>query len=326
MVKITYEDKEISTYKDETVLSALLRNGFNIPNSCNAGACQTCVLIGKGDIPQEAQQGLKDSQKQLGQFKSCSCVPTSNLKIHMALPEEKYIATVFSKVFLSDDVVMLRLSKEFDYRAGQYITLYNPNGEGRCYSLASHSELDDYIELHIRVIESGTVSSWVATDVEVGEELKVSSPRGDCFYTSDENQPMFLSGIGTGFAPLYGILRDALYRGHKGKITILLGAKDGNGLYHHGLLPSLQNDQVSIHQVALDASSSESELCFQADIYDYAKGLKSNFTGASVYLCGAESFVHKMKKQCFLLGASMNDIHSDAFVYANLVEKETAAA
>jgi len=270
MVKITYEDKEISIRKDETVLNALLRHGFNIPNSCKAGACQTCLLIGEGDIPEEAQQGLKETQKQLGQFKSCSCIPTSDLKIEMSAPLEKYTAMVLSKVYLADDVVMVRLSKEFDYRAGQYLTLYNENREGRCYSLASHSELDDYIELHVRIMESGSVSSWLAKEVQVGDELKISGPRGECFYTSDENQPLFLSGTGTGFAPLYGILRDALYSGHKGKISILLGAKDGNGLYYHSVLPSLRSKQVSIHQVALDVSSSKSELCFQADIYDYA--------------------------------------------------------
>jgi len=34
-----------------------------------------------------------------------------------------------------------------------------------------------------------------------------------------------------------------------------------------------------------------------------------------------------MKKQCFLLGASMNDIHSDAFVYADIIgtDVDTAA-
>jgi len=205
MTNIIFEGSEISLNNGETVLNALTRSGYNIPNSCNAGVCQSCIMHGEGQIPSESQKGLKQVQKELGQFLSCCCQPTSTLKVSLAPTAEKYAATVLAKIRLTDDVLMLRLSKGFDYRAGQFLTLFNTDGEGRCYSFASHAEMDDFIELHIRIVPGGLVSEWVENSLQVGEEVQISAPRGDCFYTSeDKNQPLFLCGIGTGFAPFRG--------------------------------------------------------------------------------------------------------------------------
>lgn len=322
MTNIIFEGSEISLSNDETVLNALTRSGFNIPNSCNAGVCQSCIMHGEGQIPSEAQKGLKQAQKELGQFLSCCCQPTSTLKVSLAPTAEKYAATVLTKTYLTDDVLMLRLSKEFDYRAGQFLTLFNTDGEGRCYSFASHAETDNFIELHIRIVSGGLVSEWVEKHLQVGETVQISAPRGECFYTSeDKDQPLFLCGIGTGFAPLYGILRDALHQGHRGKIYFLVGAKTGDGFYYHSILPSLRNKQVMIHQVALELGNPNLIHCFQANIYDYAKSFMPDMKGAKVYLCGAESFVMKMKKQCFLSGVNMKDIHADAFIHAKAKAK-----
>ena len=317
MANIIFEGNEIAVRAGETVLTALTRQGFKIPNSCNVGSCQSCLMYGEGQIPNEAQKGLKPAQKELGQFLSCCCQPTNLLKVSLAPDSEKYEATVLAKTHLSKDVVMLRLSKEFAYKAGQFLTLFNADGEGRCYSFASHPELDNFIELHIHIIPNGEVSAWVENYLKVGDKVQISSPRGECFYTdNDLDQPLFLCGINTGFAPLYSILRDALLQGHRGKIHFLIGSKTGSGFYYHGILPSLRSRQVTIHQVALELVNSNLNHCFQANIYDYAKSFMPKIQGAKVYLSGAESFVIKMKKQCFLLGASMSDIHADAFVYA----------
>ena len=324
MTNIIFEDNEISLAPGETVLNALTRQGFKIPNSCNAGVCQSCLMHGEGQIPHEAQKGLKPAQKELGQFLSCCCHPTSKLKVSIASSDEKHKAIVLAKIYLSKDVLLLRLSKEFSYKSGQFLTLYNREDEGRCYSIASHSEMDDFIELHIRVVAKGVLSKWVERDLNVGDMVQISTARGECFYTdNDLDQPLFLCGVGTGFAPLYGILRDAISRGHRGKIYFLVGAKTGNDLYYHSILPSIRSQQVTVHQVASKLGNSNSNHCFQADIYEYAKSFMPKMQGAKVYLCGAESFVVKMKKQCFLLGASMQDIHADAFVHAN-VQAEAA--
>ena len=311
------EQHEIALQDGESVLEGIVRSGYSVPNSCRSGVCQNCKMISEDDIPTSAKKGLKRTQQEQGYFLSCCCHPKESMVVKLAPAPKEYQATVITKQFLSDDVLILRVSKEFDYRPGQFISIKNPIGESRCYSIASHNELNHYIELHVRVIEGGAVSHWLNNDLRVSDSVTIMDALGDCFYSvEDKENPLFLCGIGTGFAPLYGILQDALFHGHKGKIHVLLGAKTGDGFYYSGLLPKLRSSQVLIHQVALNLDEKDNRSCFQADIYRYAEKFVPDFSQSQVYLCGAETFVQKMRKVCFMAGTPMQNIASDAFIQA----------
>ena len=157
MTHITFEqdgvEHKIALQKGESVLEGIVRSGHSVPNSCRSGVCQSCKMISDGDIPPSAQKGLKSSQKKQGYFLSCCCRPSDDMLVKLAPSAKEYQARVITKQRLSADVLILRLSKEFDYRPGQFINVKNPIGETRCYSIASHTELHHYIELHVRVIE-----------------------------------------------------------------------------------------------------------------------------------------------------------------------------
>ena len=76
------------------------------------------------------------------------------------------------------------------------------------------------------------MSGWFHDDAHIGERVSVLGPSGDCFYVpGKEEQPLLLVGTGTGLAPLYGILRDALRHGHRGPIHLFHGALHKGGLY-----------------------------------------------------------------------------------------------
>jgi hypothetical protein len=73
-----------------------------------------------------------------------------------------------------------------------------------------------------------------------------------------------------------------------------------------------QYPNLTLHRVSLGPTSEPGVQ--HGDVYDYCK---SNFTDLAawrVFLCGAESFVRKMRKQCFLSGAAMSDISADSFI------------
>ena len=318
MIDILFENEgklhEIELLEGETVLDGIVREGHNVPNSCRAGVCQSCKMMTEDTVPPQAQKGLKNSHKEQGYFLSCRCYPDEEMRIKLAPAPQKYTANVLSKKILKGNVIILHITKEFDYRPGQFISVQNSEGDLRCYSIASHNHLNDYIELHVKVYSDGQVSSWLHNHLQVGDELTILSAIGDCFYhAKDKMQPLFLSGIGTGFAPLYGILQDALFQGHLGPIHVLLGAKTDDGFYYNELLDKLRSKQVTIHQVALNKNDIGNTFSFEADIYRYAEKFVPDFKNAQVFLCGADSFVQKMRKVCFLAGTSMQNISSDAF-------------
>lgn len=319
MAEIVFENNgerhEVASQDGESVLDTLLRSGHAVPNSCRSGVCQSCKMITTDNVPNSAQKGLKNTLKEQGYFLSCCCHPDDDMTIKLAPAPKEYQAKVVRKKVFHDDILILHLSKEFDYRPGQFINIRNSAGEQRSYSIASHNEMHDYIELHIRVYEDGLISSWLKNDLKLGHEITVLDALGDCFYAvEDKRKPLFLSGIGTGFAPLYGILQDAIHQQHQGPIHVLLGAKTDDGFYYNDLLEDLRSSQVSIHQVALSINDLNNKYSFEADIYRYAQRFVPDFANAQVFLCGAETFVQKMRKVCFLGGTPMQNIAADAFI------------
>lgn len=311
--------EKVSLLSDETVLNGLLRSGVDIPHGCRNGVCQSCMMkCQDSEIPVESQQGLSEAQKQQGYFLSCCAKPKKPMIVGLSNLFKKEPTEVLEKTVLSPEVVRIRVKKVICYRSGQYMTLWKDEDTARTYSTVSHPSNDDFIEFHVRVYPDGVFSPWVKESLEVGDTLEIQGPMGNCFYTGeDKSQTLLLSGIGTGLAPLYGIVRDALLRGHTGRILLLIGARTNDGLYYQQELKLLQEQysqlEVKFSVAELDSESMASQ-GHASDIYTYAKVLMSDLSGVRVFLCGGESFVKKMRKQSFLAGANMGDIASDTFL------------
>lgn len=299
----TYEAKE-----QESVLDCLLRHDLEIPHGCKAGACQACMMhTHDKSVPPASQTGLSNNLKEQGFFLSCSCIPSEDLYVSLEQAIPRLQATVISIDKLNASVLRLRLNKSLHYRSGQYLNIWVNETAVRSYSLASVDELDDFIELHIKYYQDGLFSAWAWNTLKTNDILHIQGPIGTCFYTkSDPTQPLLFAGIGTGLAPLYGILRDALAQDHTGQIDLMIGAKNKDDFYLQEELLNLAKRHTNI-QVHFLAQA-------DTDIYEFAKTTHPSTKGMQIYLCGSESFVRKMKKQCFLAGAKMTDIHADAFL------------
>ncbi|MCK4708818.1 MAG: 2Fe-2S iron-sulfur cluster binding domain-containing protein, partial [Gammaproteobacteria bacterium] len=236
MAQLKYKDNVLNVSAGSTVLDTLLEHGHEVPNNCRAGACQSCMMqVTKGKVPERSQQGLKDSHKAKGLFLACSCEPEEDLNIQLPDAHQLRIPATVSQINkLSSDVIELKLktTEPYKYYAGQYVTLWRDEFLGRSYSLASLPQQDETLNFHIKLIPNGMFSGWVHDELQVGDTLFVQGPAGDCFYTPENpQQNLLLIGTGTGLAPLYGIIHDALQQGHTGEIHLFHGALNPSGLY-----------------------------------------------------------------------------------------------
>lgn len=315
MSVIYYKDQIIELKSNQTVLEGLLDAGHDIPNACRAGACQSCKLQAvEGSPPPESQPGLSQAEKKLGYFLSCQCQPSEKLCIGDENNFQVLPAKVLESEKLNDKVLRLRLEPVFDFHAGQFFTIWF-NKAPRSYSIASLPS-SGYIECHIKLIEGGLFSPYAFEHLQVGDTLDLQDPSGTCIYSATLiEQPLLLASLGTGLAPIYGIACDAINKGHTGPIHIITGAKKAEDLYLQEELNKLllENSNVNISLIAQSTSSSDLSVEI-ADIYAFCKDRHPSTKGYSIYLCGAQSFVNKLKKQCFLGGANMTDIYADAFV------------
>ena len=273
-----------------------------------------------GTPPSASQVGLKDTQRIQGYFLACQARATEeDLTITLSGVRALDVpAQVVSVEALSSDVlrVLIRPEKPLEYRAGQYISLVRADGLTRSYSIASRPSSDGgCLELHVRIFrEGGRMSGWLASGQALGASVAVRGPAGECCYASGKaEQPLLLAGTGTGLAPLWGILQDALASGHSGPIELWHGARTADGLHLVRELEELASvhRQLTYHRCILQGmpSAGVEVASLEAAVLESSP----SFDGHRVFLCGDPNLVRKLKRDVFLKGASMREIHADAF-------------
>lgn len=319
MATLFYNDRKYELESGETVLDCLLRHGESAPHSCRTGVCQTCRMQAKsGEVPHESQPGIKDTLKAQGYFLACVCRPSGDMTL-VTDAAQRHAARVIELNLLSHNVmrVRIRIEGDFQYHAGQFITLFRQDGLARSFSIASLRR-EGHVELHVRKIPDGRMSSWIHERMREGDSVEVQGPHGSCFYLPGNNeQPLLLAGTGTGLAPLYGIARDALEQDHQGSIDLFHGAVDHGGLYLVDALRQLAErfSNFYYHPCVLRDVPQEVQADMGA-IDDVVLAKRRNMKGYRGFLCGDPAIVERMKKRFFLAGMSVRDIHSDPFVTA----------
>ncbi len=317
MPAIHYEGNVFPLAENESVLDALLRNGVLAPHSCKAGSCGSCLMRAfEGSIPARAQQGLKESWKAQGYFLPCVCHPASDLSIRAVDASEQVGASIAALDRLSDDVMRVRLQCDapLEFHAGQYVTVVRENGLARSYSIASLPDAPQ-LELHVRRVATGRMSAWLHEQARPGDRVSLRGPFGECFYVpGKEDQPLLLVGTGTGLAPLYGVLQDALRHGHRGPIHLVHGALHRRGLYLVDDLRRLGEHHTHFGYVptVLNGTSSEGLTVGAIDQVVLERFPKLN--GWRGFVCGDPDVVKSLKKRLFLSGMASREIHADAFL------------
>jgi len=303
---------------ESSILDCLTAQGVPVPSSCRSGVCQTCMMrVVEGEVPEKAKEGLKPTLAAQNYFLACSCYPENDVEV--VLPEAglgKLEARVTSVEYLNGDILGIRLkpSRLFEYKAGQFINLFKDEITARCYSLASVPALDEELFLNVRKVPSGLVSGWVFSSLKVGDAITISEASGDCFYVpGNSEQDILLIATGSGLAPLYGIIRDALLSGHQGKLSLYHGSYNTDGFYLVEELRRLTQTHPNFNYVPCISEGEAKAGYAPGMVLDIALADNPDLSGWRVFLCGNPNMVNTAKQQSFFAGASMRDIFADPF-------------
>ncbi|MCK5360409.1 MAG: 2Fe-2S iron-sulfur cluster binding domain-containing protein [Gammaproteobacteria bacterium] len=332
MKQITFKDTIYSLKEDESVLDALLRQGEDITFSCKKGICQTCLLRAEsGVLDSASQRGLEIQLAEKNYFMPCMCHPETDLKIGETSPSDFIAdAVIHDKQQISSDVyrILLEPATEVSYKAGQYINLYRPDGLARSYSLASTSQQDYFLELHVKRHEHGEMSRWLADDVQIGSTVEFSMPIGSCYYrVKDINQEIILIGTGTGLAPLLGIIREVLLSRHLGEVFLYHGVVSPDELYMDNTLLNLQQQYNNFKYIPCVITESESDTRYSSGYANsVAFSQQQDLTGCLLYLAGNPVMVSNSIQQAILAGILPENIHSDPFTSLKETSNDESSA
>ncbi|MCW3149937.1 iron-sulfur-binding ferredoxin reductase [Stutzerimonas stutzeri] len=289
------------------LLDALNQAGLRVPYSCRAGSCHACLVrCVDGEPLDQRPAALSAAQRSQGWRLACQCRVTADLCVEPFDPaHEGLSAQVHSADWLDHDVLRLRLLPErpLRYRAGQHVLLWTPTGIARPYSLASLPGEDRWLEFHLDCSRPGAFST-AARRLQPGDRLRLGQLHGGALHYDPDwaERPLLLLASGTGLAPLWSILREALRQQHSGPVRLLHLVRERS--YLAGPLLELAGQHAGLEVQWADASQAQQRI----------RELRVASRQEIALVCGHAEFVAASCKQLFLAGLPRGQVLSDCFL------------
>lgn len=290
------------------LLDALNRNGLNVPYSCRAGSCHACLVqCLRGEVIDRRPDALSAEQRQQGWRLACQCEVVDDLQVAVFDPlRDGSPAVVEAADWLSSSVLRLRLQPErpLRYRAGQHLVLW-AGQVARPYSLASLPEEDRFLEFHLDCRSPGAFSD-AARRLQIGDPIRLGELRGGALhYDPDwQQRPLWLLASGTGLAPLFGVLREALRQDHQGSIRLIHLAHDRAEHYLAKPLAALAGNRPNLTV----------ELLTAAELAAALAQLRLVSRQTLALLCGHPDSVDAFARRLYLAGLPRNQLLADVFL------------
>lgn len=334
-VTVLPSGRQFTMLRDETILSAALRESVGLPYGCKDGACGSCKCkLTEGRVIHGAHQlkALSEQEEAQGYVLTCCATPQTDVVLEARQvvglndhPIQKMPVRVTSMHRAAPDVMVLRLqlpaTHAFKYHAGQYIEFILPGGIRRSYSMANAAHLSPLegmngIELHIRHMPGGHFTDQVFGTMKAKDILRIEGPMGSFFVRDDSPRPMILLASGTGFAPIKAIIEHLQHTGNQRPVHLYWGCRSKQDLYLHDWaleqannLPWLSYTPVLSEPRADDAWRGRLGFVHQAVLLDHPQ--LANF---DVYACGAPVMVDAARSDFTAqAGLPVDQFYADAF-------------
>jgi CDP-4-dehydro-6-deoxyglucose reductase/ferredoxin-NAD(P)+ reductase (naphthalene dioxygenase ferredoxin-specific) len=327
-MQITLEgrDRPVPVEAGDTILESLLRAGVPFPFSCQAGNCGTCkceLLSGDVNELEYSEHALSPQERAKGIILACRTqvwddtavrrIDAEDLVMH---PSRVMRCRVLALDELTHDIKGLRLAIEaggpFSFSAGEYAQLEFAPGFSRHYSMAN-TPSEDELAFHVRHMPDGRTSAYVASQLRIGDRLKVSGPLGVAYLRERHAGPVLLIAGGSGLAPIESILRKLLDDEYAHPVTLYFGVRSERDLYHEALLRDLvaRHANFTYHVVLSEQKGARGRRyglvheALGADLRDV--------DGSMAYLAGPPVMVEAATALLASRGLASRQVHADAF-------------
>ncbi|MFJ5230423.1 globin domain-containing protein [Kitasatospora sp. NPDC088391] len=159
-------------------------------------------------------------------------------------------------------VLTLRPDRPYGFTPGQYLTVCSDRQPQvwRPYSPARAPRPDHTLELHVRRVPDGLLSTALVDDVRPGETLRLGPPLGDAVLAPGSDRPLLMVAGGTGWAPVRALLEQLAQDGGR-PTTVFVAARSDADQYDLDTVHTLIREHAWLHVVlsAPEAGASRAE-------------------------------------------------------------------
>ena len=237
----------------------------------------------------------------------------------MAEKPRFYDAKVTRIVSLTDTVkhFVLDYAKEADthFIAGQFMMVHLEK-EGKPhkkpYSIASSPSLHKRLELCIKLVEGGYVSTWFF-GLKEGDVLHTSIPYGVFILREPWQDNLVFVGTGTGIAPLRGMIQNLYEKGCTKDIWLIFGNRYETDVLYESEWRSLEKKHKNFHFIPT-VSRPKNWKGETAYVQDIVKRVFAGRTeGLDFYGCGLVPMCQQLKVVLLEMNIPRERIHFEQF-------------
>ena len=329
-VTIQPSGKSVEVAAGDTVLMALEKAGYALPNNCRAGACGECkvkVLAGEYDQGVVLDMALSPQERCDGFGLMCMAKPTTeelviewgtaDARPRLFPPRENALFVVTDKRPVAARAIELHLrpvGQPIRYWPGQYVTVGDPRAgvPARAYSISNTPRPDGELVLQVARADGGVTSAWIHDQLGVGESIKISGPYGTFIGDPAVDTPVLCLAAGTGLAPILALTEAALRRGFRKPVMLLLSARTREDAYAQGLLAWWRTKHRNFdYRVTLTREQVDGFLHGRVD--DVLPKLLPNLAQHTVFAAGSPEFTAACVQTAKALGAGADMIYTEGF-------------
>jgi CDP-4-dehydro-6-deoxyglucose reductase len=328
-IRLHPSGKTVDCASGDTVLSALEKSGYALPNNCRAGACGECkvkVLEGRFDQGTVLDMALSEAERAQGFGLMCMAKPlsdelviewgTADAQPKLFPPRENQLYILTDRIMRTSRIVELRLrpvGAPMRYWPGQYVMMGDARAGAppRSYSIAGAPRPDGEITLQVTRIDDGVTSRWAHDTLAIGARVKIAGPYGTFIGDPSVDTPVLCLAAGSGLAPILSLTDAALRRGFKRPVTLLFSARTRADLYEAGLLDYWLAKHRNFHYRTTLTGEPGPDL--SGRIPTVLPGLFPDLSGHSVFIAGSPAFVDDCVAAVRALGAPRERVHTEGY-------------
>ncbi len=210
--------------------------------------------------------------------------------------------------------------EDFEFKPGQFVTLDLPihekmNKRWRSYSIASHPDGTNVIELVIVLLEGGAGTTYLFNEVNEGDEVLLRGPQGVFVLPAEIDKDLFFICTGTGIAPFRSMLNFIKLHNisHK-NIYLISGCRYiPDGLYNDEM-KKLEEEMPGFTYIpTYSREKVDSGVCTGYVHGVYESIVQKDKQDAKFYLCGWKNMIDDARKNISALGYDKKDIHFELY-------------
>ena len=225
-------------------------------------------------------------------------------------------AEVVSHERRSVDIAVLRVRPEplYPYLAGQSTQVQAPahSFAWRPYSPANAPRADGTIDLHVRAVPGGLVSTELVETVTTGSVLRLGEPVGTRLTLDDDSgRDLLMIAGGTGLAPLKAVIEDLAAAGDRRRVTVYLAARNLPDLYDQPALERMERALPWLTVVPV-LSHGPCPTNHRDNVLMVAQ-TDPGWAASDVFVCGPESLVTEARTRFAAAGMPPERIRTEDY-------------